>query len=125
MTYDELFSNNAFSTSPFPEEREITMSHTRPADSVQIMPGTYLLRQVLTEGPATVGKLLVNAGTAPGVSTEKWLLYSTYRWPSSDHTTQSIEFLYQGTPVSESEFLEDAPKTATYIIASCQQQAIE
>lgn len=109
-----------------PEGEGETMSHTRPQDSVQIMPGTYDLRQVLnlTEGPVIVGKLLVQAGTAPGVSTERWLLHSTYRWPSSDHQTQSIEFLYQGEPVTEEEFLEGAPKNATYIIASCQQQAV-
>lgn len=102
------------------------MSHTRPQDSVQIMPGTYDLRQVLypTEGPVIVGKLLVDPSTSPTVSTERWLLYTTYRWPSSDHPTQSIEFLYQGEPVSEEEFLEGAPKNATYIIASCQQQAV-
>jgi hypothetical protein len=98
----------------------MNQSFTRPKDAVQIQYGVYHLVQ----GTATVGKLLVTQGTAPGASTESWLLYSSYHWPSSDYPNQSITFVYDGTPISLSEFLSGAPSDATYIVASCQQQSL-
>lgn len=92
--------------------------NTRPLDTLAVMPGgVFLLKQyhgVHTE--TIVGKLLEQAGTSGGIK-QHWLLYSTYRWPSSDHPTILMRFVYQGEPPSPDDFLTEAPRNATYLIA--------
>lgn len=78
-----------------------SMVPSRPARA-QIQPGTYVMLYSGdgTDGPLTVGKLLVEEGTSPDHEMERWLLYSTYRWPGGATSEQSISFQYMASPAS-------------------------
>ncbi len=96
-----------------------TKNYMRPLDRTQIIQGRYKLYQDNT----LVGVLRVT-DDAPGRSTEHWLLYSAYLWPSETNDTQEIVFKYQDEPGDLEEFLRDAPSGATYVIAHCEQQTL-
>lgn len=104
-----------------PTESQETMkkNYMQPLDRTQIMEGTYELYQ----GTAKVGKLLVTFDN-PGKSTEHWLLYSEYSWPSASNTEQELRFQYQSEAIQLTSFLSSPPTGATYIIAACEQQTL-
>jgi subtilisin family serine protease len=97
----------------------MTKNYMRPLDRTQIIQGRYMLYQGLTE----VGALYVT-DDSPGVSTEHWLLYEEYAWPSESNTVQEIRFEYKTTMGSLESFLTDPPSNTTYVIASCEQQTL-
>jgi hypothetical protein len=104
-----------------PTESQETMkkNYMQPLDRTQIMEGTYELYQ----GETKVGKLLVTYDN-PGKSTEHWLLYSEYSWPSASNTEQEMRFQYQSEAIQLTSFLSSPPTGATYIIAACEQQTL-
>ncbi len=96
-----------------------TKNYMRPLDRTQIIQGKYLLYQ----GTIEVGGLLVT-DDAPGVSTEHWLLGTSYMWPSASNPTQELRFEYKGAVIPVGEFLRDVPAGTTYVIARCEQQRL-
>jgi hypothetical protein len=96
-----------------------TKNYMRPLDRTQIIQGKYKLYQ----DKNLVGALRVT-DDAPGRSTEHWLLYSEYLWPSETNNTQEIVFQYQDEPGELDDFLHNAPSGATYVIARCEQQTL-
>lgn len=106
---------------PTPQREQMmdSKNYMRPLDRTQIIQGKYLLYQGQTE----VGGLLVT-DDSPGVSTEHWLLSTSYMWPSASNPSQELRFEYKGSVVPVSEFLQDVPTGTTYVIARCEQQTL-
>lgn len=94
-------------------------NYMRPLDRTQIVQGVYGLYQ----GTSEVGALLVT-DDSPGVSTEHWLLFTGYAWPSEANPEQEIRFEYKSGAISLTSFLEEVPSGATYIVANCEQQTL-
>lgn len=94
-------------------------NYMRPLDRTQIVQGVYGLYQ----GTSEVGALLVT-DDSPGVSTEHWLLFTGYAWPSEANPDQEIRFEYKSGAISLTSFLEEVPSGATYIVANCEQQTL-
>lgn len=96
-----------------------TKNYMSPSDKTQIIEGRYNLHQ----DDVLVGMLLVT-DDAPLHSTEHWLLYESYRWPSQANPQQGLRFTYLGVPCKVGEFLAAAPPRATYVVARCEQQTL-
>lgn len=97
-------------------------NYWRRPDSTQLADGYYHLRQ----GDEVVGKLLVQPGYNSGETVVHWGLFTTYRWPSSSNTTESITFEYQGPhgTLSVADFKSTLPSGSTYVKAACQQETV-
>ena len=86
-------------------------------DAVQIDPGYYVLKQGETE----VGMVFVE-DIAEGQTREHWCLYTSYQWPSSSNSPETLTFTHDSNGPSLSAFKEGMPETSTYVIADCAVQ---